>query len=253
MRDTAQVLAFYYDEEYGQKTDDIDFYLNYAQSCDSVLEIGIGTGRLAIPLAEKGLCVIGIDSSLPMLDILRQKCRQHRLDSIQACCADMRTFAFNTTFPLVIMPFRVFLHNLTQNDQVQTLKTIYLHLHQDGVLLLDLVVPLYPVLSNALWNDELTETSLTSNEKLFIKTEITHDPVNQHFHVQNAYQSSGNKNIETGEYTYRYVFRYEMEALLRLCGFTVESVFGGFDRQPYNYDSGLMIFKARKESAYHVD
>jgi SAM-dependent methyltransferase len=248
MKDALEILAAYYDDEYGLKSDDIDFYLQHALNVDRLLEIGIGTGRIAIPLAQQGVTVYGIDSSIPMLKRLLEKCSRQAPISVHCCCADMRTMCLNMTFPLILMPFRVFLHNLSQFDQIQTLKKLYQHLEDDGILLFDVVVPLYPLLSGSVWQDEFSETRAEGNDKLTIRTKINHDPVKQHFHIHNDYKVGNENQIRTGNYSYRYVFRYEMEALLKLCGFCVEQIYGGFDARPYDYHSGLMVFKARKAS-----
>ncbi len=246
MKETSEILATYYDDEYGHKSDDINFYLQHALNVDRVLEIGIGTGRVAIPLAQQGVAVFGIDSSIPMLRRLMEKCSRLYPLSVNCCCADMRTLCLNVTFPLITMPFRVFLHNLSQSDQIQTLKRLYHHLEDDGLLLFDVIVPLYPVLAASVWQDEFSETRAEGNDKLTIRTKINHDPVKQHLHIHNDYNVGNENNTTMGHYSYRYVFRYEMEALLTLCGFRVEEVYGGFDAKPYSYHSGLMVFKARK-------
>jgi len=243
-------FAPFYDLEYDHKEDDLDFYLDLAQEIGSpVLEIGAGTGRITIPLAEEGQTVWGVDNSSQMLD----RCARHISQipapiagNINLVRADMRNFSLDTRFPLCIIPFRAFLHNLTVEDQISTLECINRHLLPGGVLAFDLFVPLYKVLSNREWQDEITEEELAyENSGVSVMCRIEHDPVNQLLNIYNTYRKNNSKE-KILKMVYRYIFRYEMELLLKQTGFKVDHVFGDFQKQGYDYYSGLSIFVARK-------
>ena len=243
-------FAPFYDLEYDHKEDDLDFYLDLAQEIGSpVLEIGAGSGRITIPLAEEGQTVWGVDNSSQMLD----RCAQHInqipqniVRNINLVHADMRNFSLDTKFPLCIIPFRAFLHNLTFKDQISTLNCINQHLMPGGVLAFDLFVPLYQVLSNREWQDEILEDELAyENSGVSVICRIEHDPVKQLLNIFNTYKQKNAKE-KTLKMVYRYIFRYEMELLLKLTGFEVEHLYGNFQKQAYDYYSGLSIFVARK-------
>jgi SAM-dependent methyltransferase len=245
-------LADFYDLEYGNKDNDLDFYLELAEQIGSpVLEIGTGTGRLALPIAESGSTVVGIDNSLRMLLKAKEKAAglgENR--KIQLVQADMRSFCLKPLFPLCIIPFRAFLHNLTQNDQIATLRCAHRHLQSGGILALDLFVPVYSVMAKIKWQEQLDgEDFADPKGNVSILTTVKHKPAEQLLHVTNVYsRGKGDKKkvvLKSG-YSYRYVFRYEMELLLKMAGFKIHDVYGGFDAQPYNFHSGNMIFIAEK-------
>ena len=101
----------------------VEFHLDLArQSGGPVLEIGVGTGRLAIPTLEAGIDVVGVDPNRPMLDVARRK-HAALVDvpgSLELVEADMRTLGLGRRFPLVAAPARVLLLALTAEEQQET-------------------------------------------------------------------------------------------------------------------------------------
>lgn len=217
------------------------------------MEIGVGTGRIAIPIAEAGHRIWGIDNSAKMLQVAEKNQlqlspgkRAHLVLSQQS----MQSFSLQQRFALCIIPFRAFLHNLTMDEQLATLSSIHHHLQTDGILAFDLFVPLYSVISQKEWNDEITDDEFAQPDSgVTIKTRVTHDFAQQLLHINNTYLQTKMGQLQKTEskMSYRYVFRYEMEALLRLAGFEVLNVYGGFEGQKYDFNSGLMVFIARKK------
>ncbi len=233
------------------KDNDLDFYLSLAQDCgDPVLEVGVGTGRVALEFAEQGYRITGIDNSPAMIDKAREKC--DTLDHashqrLKLITADMRNFSLNQQFKLCVCPFRTLLHNLTMDDQLATLHCIYRHLVPGGVLAFDIFVPLYQIMAHRSWHQKMTPQDLADEHSdVHIDIDIDHDPVLQLLTIKNTYHHQKTNENETATMKYRYMFRYEAEALLKLSGFQVEHVWGGFEHQPYDFDSGMMIFYARK-------
>lgn len=129
----------------GSLQGDIEWYRRKAvDSGGPVLELGAGTGRITIPIAEAGIRVSAIDLDAGMLGKLRQKLAalpeevQARIDVAQD---DMRSFKIDETFALVIIPFRAFLHNLTTDDQLACLRQARAHLRPGGELALNVFHP----------------------------------------------------------------------------------------------------------------
>jgi ubiquinone/menaquinone biosynthesis C-methylase UbiE len=247
-------FARFYDLEYSLKEDDIPFYLDMADSFGSpILEIGAGTGRVTFELVRAGHEVWGIDDSAKMLAIAQKKLKgmpvagAGKLHLVQA---DMRAFDLPRKFALCIIPFRAFLHNLTQADQLATLAAIRRHLQPRGMLAFDLFVPVHQVLSQRDWQVEIPADELAEPEQgVSLTAQIQHDPVNQLLSIRNIYHQAakdGKTKESSAAMRYRYIYRYEMELLLELSGFTVEAVYGGFSAEPYDYNSGVMCFVARK-------
>lgn len=250
MKAEYDTFAPFYDLEYGHKENDLDFYLDLAEEFnDPILEIGVGTGRVALDLAYEGFQVTGIDNSQKMLNIAQDNLEtlpQEKRSLIEFIQADMRNFDMNTRFPLCIIPFRAFLHNLNQKDQIATLNCIYKHLRPGGILALDLFVPLYPLFSNDEWEDDVREDELSvEHSQVNIHIHVNHNPAQQLVEITNTYHKPDSRVAATMHY--RYIFRYEMEALLKAAGFETLNVYGGFERQPYDYHSGIMVFIAQKQ------
>ncbi len=239
-------MAPYYDFEYGGKENDLAFYLDLArQHPHGVLEIGAGTGRITLPLAEQGTRITALDSSSAMLARAKENSfwyPKSLQDRIQWVHADMRSFELDDSFSLCILPFRTFLHNLTLDEQLQTLSHIHRHLNPGGRLVFDLFVPLYSVLAQSSWEEVIDEEDLSPD--LRVHTQIHHAPVDQRLTITNDYHHLDTDTAQSVTYIYRYVFRHEMEALLRLSNFRIVAVYGGFEYQPYDFHSGLMVFDA---------
>jgi ubiquinone/menaquinone biosynthesis C-methylase UbiE len=124
---------------------DIEWYRRKAvESGGPVLELGAGTGRITIPIAEAGIRVTALDLNAGMLDKLRQKASTLSADvreRISISRGDMRAFALDDRFALVVIPFRAFLHNATRDDQLATLRSAHAHLRGGGEVALNVFHP----------------------------------------------------------------------------------------------------------------
>lgn len=137
--DLNDLEASYHDELYDY-VDDIPLYLEYAKATDGqVLECGVGTGRVAIPLARAGINIVGVDVSDKMLAVARGKLAKEPTEvqaRVKLVRADMRNFQLKQHFSLCIIPFNTFLVLLTVEDQEATLATINPHLLPRGKLII---------------------------------------------------------------------------------------------------------------------
>ena len=129
----------------GSLQGDVEWYRRKAaDSGGPVLELGAGTGRITIPIAEDGIRVSALDLDAGMLDKLRQKAAALSPDvraRISVHQGDMRSFALGDRFALVVIPFRAFLHNLTRDDQLAALRSAHAHLRPGGELALNVFHP----------------------------------------------------------------------------------------------------------------
>lgn len=119
-----------YEAEYGVYQGDFDFFLNLLDR-GSALDIACGTGRLAIPMAQKGLNVVGLDASGPMLNLARKKAKGLSIQWIQG---DMCAFHLSKTFDLIIIGGNAFQALVSEEDQKRALKCIREHLKPTGLL-----------------------------------------------------------------------------------------------------------------------
>jgi ubiquinone/menaquinone biosynthesis C-methylase UbiE len=227
MKDTyyldVRVAAEYDDEHRGNEITeaDVPFYLELANEAaaagQSVLDLACGTGRVALPIAEAGVRVTGIDASPAMLEVARQK--RAGADNPTWIEGDMTSFELDQRFGLVIIPFRSFLHLLTVEDQKACLQTIHRHLLPGGRLALNFFNP----------------------DLVMMARRLEHEPTEDRLSDANAVISRVYRNMRL-----RYVHRDEMEHLLALCGFKVEALYGWFDRRPFADDSTEMVWIARR-------
>ncbi len=136
-----------YDYDLGRAADamgDVPFYLRLARETaekdQSVLELGCGTGRVTIPIAQAGIDVVGLDDAPPMLDVARRKAAAAGV-RVRWITADMASFSLDQRFGLVIIPFRSFLHLLTEAGQLACLRCVYDHLLPGGRFALNVLAP----------------------------------------------------------------------------------------------------------------
>ncbi|MCJ7752216.1 MAG: class I SAM-dependent methyltransferase, partial [Armatimonadetes bacterium] len=137
-------IAELYDGYPGNYLEDILFFAEEATRAGGpVLEIGVGTGRLAFCLAAVGLDVVGIDSAPAMVRLLERKRETvgGTPGRVHALVADMRRFTLRQRFPLAIVAFRTFLYLLSRADQRKALRAIRRHLVPGGRLAMSFFVP----------------------------------------------------------------------------------------------------------------
>jgi SAM-dependent methyltransferase len=122
-------------------TEDIAFYVDLAlASGGPVLEIGVGSGRVAVPTALAGVRVVGVDNSPVMLDLARERAAPHGV-SLELVEADMRDLPDLGTFALVTVPFRAFLHLRDDHERLGVLRALHDRLRPGGMLAFDVFHP----------------------------------------------------------------------------------------------------------------
>ena len=244
-----------YDQVYAYLTYDIPFYVQQAlASGGPVLELGCGTGRVALAIAEAGIDVTGVDISPRMVEAARRKSDAAKLSgTLEFHDADMRSVRLGRRFPLVLLPFRSFQSMLTVEDQQEALATVAEHLAPGGVLAMDVFVP--------------DVAQLAEDAAVPFHVRDVEQPESGHTFVvwgQNGWDAVTQVNsarliieeLDPGgtmlqrfyrEFDLRYTFRYELEHLLRLCGFTPETLYGDFDGGPVTEESEDLVVLARRE------
>jgi ubiquinone/menaquinone biosynthesis C-methylase UbiE len=124
--------------------DDIPFYVRLAKEAaargEAVLELGCGTGRVTIPMARAGARATGLDSSAAMLEIARAKAAEAGVE-VRWVEGDMAGFELEHQYGLVAIPFRSFLHLITDEEQRGCLASVHRHLVVGGRLALNFYVP----------------------------------------------------------------------------------------------------------------
>jgi len=248
--DPFEVIADYYDLELGDYQEDIPLYDNLARRTEMpVLELGVGTGRVAIPLAKSGRSVVGLDSSKAMLALARSKAGRRLQGRLQLVLSEMTEFCFDVSFGLIFCALGGFLHLSSQQGQLDTLACARQHLGPDGLLALDLPNPdaieWGPGVQSLVleWTRERQDGTMISK---FVSTEADRArQVQRVTHIYEEWHSAGSRR-RLATFELRYVHRYEMELLLTQAGLKLEGVHGSYDLEPYESDSSRMIFVASR-------
>jgi SAM-dependent methyltransferase len=134
-------IAELYDPWSASVVEDVAFYLEEARrSGGPVVELGVGTGRIAVPIAADGIRVIGVDSSCGMLDICAQRAALAGVD-VDLRVGDLREPPVQERVPLVICPFRSLLHLHTDEDRRRALRSLRELLIPRGRFVFDVFAP----------------------------------------------------------------------------------------------------------------
>jgi len=257
-------LASYYDLFYTRSgASDLAFYSGLArQTQGPVLELGCGTGRLAVPLAVEGFDVIGLDISPQMLNQARRKLAEMSPE-VQARCrlreGDMRDFSLEQQFGLIIIAYSTLLELDSSVDRVSALQCCRKHLKPEGAVAIDNFFygegehkdwgkyrPDHIVLYRGTYPDPTAPDGVIQHFESDIFDRSDMRPVKTIFvdHVS----PYGAVQRETLAVSRRYVTPEQMEAELREAGFCNIEVYGGFNREPLYAPSlkgrGRQIFVA---------
>lgn len=242
-----------YDSVYSYVQEDIPFYVKEAVAAGGpVLELGCGTGRIAIPLAKAGVDVTGIDFSQAMLDVAQRKVLNSGSPSgsVNLVHADMIDFSLDEKFNLVIIPFRGFLSLLSVQDEVDALFNIKRHLAPGGKLIFNIFVPDF----NMLVQDGDVPyhfrdvTNPSTGERFILWLQNSFDADSQVMDIRTIIERLDDSGAVTQklyrDFQLRYIFRWEMHHLLRMCGYEILELYGDFDRSPFDEVSTEMIWVA---------
>jgi SAM-dependent methyltransferase len=253
---TLDLIAQYYDLLYGHVEEDIPMWLDLAEEtkANPILEVGCGTGRLLLPLAQAGYTLTGLDLSPQALSAAQAKLEVAGLTSQVALVkADMRTFDLPAkNFGLAFIPLNTFMHCHIISDQLATLQAIHRHLRPEGQLVIDLFHPDPGLLAEAdgrlYFEDEIVDELTGHTVQWYWRHEIDLEQQLRHLvYLLDEIDEAGLVRRVRIPFSLRFVYRYEMELLLRLAGFTLETVYGDYDFAPFTSHSPKMIFVAQKE------
>ncbi len=249
-------IADYYDESpvVSERLQDVAFYREAVREFgDPVLELGCGTGRIMMALADAGKRITGLDLSERMLERAVKKraaLNKEARERVHLVQGDMARFDLGETFRLVIIPFRPFQHLLEVQQQVDCLECVRKHLAPGGRLILDVFqtdaermhdpVHMREMLVTEYATTDGRQVRITERVAAFHRAEQRND-VEMIFSIRHR---DGRQERMVFAWPLRYFFRYEVEHLLARCGFRVTALYGNFDRTPIRDDSPEMIFVA---------
>lgn len=250
-----QRFVHWYDLDQGGFEEDIPFYLGLAQRTGSpILELGCGTGRLVLALAQAGHEVTGVDNLPEMLERAQEKARAAGRAVAGRCRflrADMRELDLPERFRLAILAVNTLMHLAEPQEQAQALARAGQHLAPGGVLALDLFHPHPAALSPAEGEVTLEKTLTDPQDRRtalkFVARRVDHarQVIDTTF-IYDEMDSQGHVTRASATFALRYLHRPEAEAMLGAAGLVVEGVYGSYELDPYEDESERMLFLARR-------
>lgn len=192
----------------------------------AALELGIGTGRVALPLAEHGVPVHGIDISEPMLARLRAK---PGAEAIGITAGDLATTRLDATFRLVYLVYNTIMNLTTQAEQVACFGNAAAHLEPGGCFVIEVLVP------------ELRRVPPGERVRAFDvgRTHLGFDEYTD-FTAQILYSHhywTDGGELRTHSAPYRWVWPSELDLMGRLAGMTLRERWAGWNREAFTDDS----------------
>ncbi|MDQ3876758.1 MAG: class I SAM-dependent methyltransferase [Actinomycetota bacterium] len=234
-------FAEVYDQTYGSMFDVegcVDFLAELAKD-GRALELAIGTGRIALPLLQRGVQVTGIDISPAMVEKLRAKPGAERIEVVMGDFADVDV---DGRYPLVYLVFNTLFALTSQEEQVRCFRNVATKLEPGGAFVIEAFVP------NMKRFDEHQRVAATRVEVDSAELEVSrHDPVTQTSDSLHVVIS------ETGTKLYpvriRYAWPAELDLMARLAGLELAARYGSWRKGPFTSDSrGHVSVYARAQS-----
>ena len=185
------------------------------------LELAIGTGRIALPLAERGVEVHGIDLSEPMVEQLRAKPGG---DAIPVAIGDMTTTRANGTFSLVYLVFNTIFNLTTQDGQVACFQNAAAHLRSGGRFVIEARVPELQRLP--LGQTVLPWRADPDGMSYYVYDVVTQRLSGQHYSIED-------ERIRASPTEMRYAWPSELDLMARLAGMRLEHRWAGWGREPF--------------------
>jgi SAM-dependent methyltransferase len=246
----GRTTARFYDAAYErspQVAGDFDFYCSLArEGAGPVLELGCGTGRVLLRIAEDGFPCTGLDASRHMLDALRAK---SRFPNLRLVHAPMQRFDLgHDRFTLIFSAFRVFQHLYTVEDQLACLACVRRHLAPGGRFAFDVFAPRLARMAEPEQAEQVDARFALAGESVVRYATLSRDPVAQLLDVRFRYERSRAGEIvgnEEARFRMRWFWRFELEHLLARAGFGEVVLYGDFDRRPIGADTPAFIAVAR--------
>lgn len=214
----------------------VDFLVDLAGD-GRALEFGIGTGRIGLPLHERGTPVDGIDLSTAMLEQLRAKPGS---EHIRAVVGDFATTTMGDTYSLVFLVFNTINNLTTQEEQVACFENAARHLVPGGHFVIEVGVPELRMLppGQNLRAFHLSETRWGIDEYHF----ATQDFTSHHMHVSDG-------ELRRISIPFRYVFPEELDLMARIAGLERVGRWAGWEQEPFTDDSTKHVTVWQKRTA----
>ena len=222
-------MAEVYDEWFGvpSDTEDTVNFLTDLGGPGPVLELGIGTGRVALPLAQRGYEVHGIDASEAMVEKLRGKSGG---EGIPVTIGDFAELDIEGEFSLVYVVFNTFFALLSQEDQLRCFSSVARRLREGGVFVIEAFVP-----DMTRWDrDQRMEARHVESDSVVLDA-ASHDPVEQR--VASNHLVISQAGVKMYPVRLRYAWPSELDLMARVAKLRLRERWGGWRREPFSASS----------------
>jgi SAM-dependent methyltransferase len=218
------------------------FYVEAAQhGGGSVLELACGSGRLTIPIAQKGIEVVGLDFSRSMLDAAQAKAAAAGAQ-VKFVQGDMRSFEFPQQFATILMAGNSLLHLLTAEDLKQCLAGVRRHLAAGGHFIFDVFNPdMRQLARDPQQRHSLFTVNHPERGEIIVEETAGYDAASQVRTIRWYVSSPGAPDFQAMEYQLRVIFPQELLLLLQAVGFRLEKRYGEFTGEPFASSSPRQI------------
>jgi SAM-dependent methyltransferase len=204
----------------------VEFLAALADGAGRVLELGIGGGRVALPLARRGIAVEGIEASQAVLDRLRATPEG---ESIPVTTGDMADVAVAGPFGLVYLVWSGLFHLPSQARQVDCFRNVAQVLAPGGAFVIECFVPVPSLFDRGVEVNTVTEDSASM-------TLTRHDPVAQRIFTQRVRFGDG-RRVRMFPISMRYCWPSELDLMAELAGLRLRERHADFSRAPFGADS----------------
>jgi SAM-dependent methyltransferase len=202
----------------------VDFLADLAGDGDA-LELGIGTGRIAIPLARRGVRVHGIDLSAAMVARLRTK---PGAEGIDVTIGDFATTKVAGTFSLAYLVFNTIMNLTTQDEQVACFRNVTTYLEPGGCFVIEVGVP---ALQRLPPGETVRPFTVSATRLGFDEYDVASQGLVSHHY------SVVDDRLEALSVPFRYVWPSELDLMARLAGMTLRERWGDWKREPFTSES----------------
>jgi SAM-dependent methyltransferase len=228
--------------------DDLPFYQRMVGAHGSpVLELGCGTGRVLLALAEAGAEAWGVELSPAMLEFARQKAETRQL-GVTLGLGDIRSFDLKRTFPLILMPYNILNHLLDVESLQTCLASVRRHMDAETRLVVDTFQPDPVFLADQPEQPRLVLRFVDpySQQEVHLYEENHYQPTQRLNRIVWRFEFDGSTDARIEEMTMRLYFADELESLLAQSGFAIEARYGDYDGRPFDATTPKQLTLAKK-------
>ena len=222
-----EVAARYDDSTADMESEPVVDFLAALAGDDPALELGIGTGRIALPLVQRGVRVAGIDLSTAMVAKLREK---RGGEDIPVAIGDFATTRIEGTFSLAYLVFNTINNLTTQEWQVACFENVSSHLEPGGCFVIEVGVPKLRLLPPG---QRFVPFDGGSEHLGFDEYDVVEQGlISHHYYPQEGVQVS---------MPFRYVWPSELDLMARIAGMQLRERWSGWRREPFTAESGKHV------------